>query len=248
MPLTVRVPPHIASLQAVMQQELREAFGSTGSPQPTRYLRSQQHRVRETVDAADGACDDDDAETAGGDSTEMDPYELLDPVEILSKLPKDFYEKLEAKKWQERKEALDALENLLKNAPKLEPGDYADLVRALKKVISKDANVMLVALSTRLLGLVASGLRNKFHPYASACIQAILDKFKEKKSNVVTALREAADAIYPSVSTVQCWWRSGTSSTRTRPPAYKPYSTSSRRRRATLSPRSGRLPTLSILV
>ncbi|KAJ2941197.1 hypothetical protein O0L34_g10431 [Tuta absoluta] len=91
-------------------------------------------------------------------------------------------------------------------------------------------------------------LRNKFHPYASACIQAILDKFKEKKSNVVTALREAADAIYPSVSTVQCWWRSGTSSTRTRPPAYKPYSTSSRRRRATLSPRSGRLPTLSILV
>lgn len=64
----------------------------------------------------------------------MDPYDLLDPVEILSKLPKDFYDKLEAKKWQERKEALDSLENLLKTAPKLEPGDYADLVRALKKV------------------------------------------------------------------------------------------------------------------
>lgn len=64
----------------------------------------------------------------------MDPYDLLDPVEILSKLPKDFYDKLEAKKWQERKEALDSLENLLKTAPRLEPGDYADLVRALKKV------------------------------------------------------------------------------------------------------------------
>lgn len=64
----------------------------------------------------------------------MDPYDLLDPVEILSKLPKDFYDKLEAKKWKERKEALDALEALLKTAPKLEPGDYADLVRALKKV------------------------------------------------------------------------------------------------------------------
>lgn len=56
-------------------------------------------------------------------------------MEILSKLPKDFYEKLENKKWTERKEALDSLDNLLKNAPKLEPGDYADLVRALKKVI-----------------------------------------------------------------------------------------------------------------
>jgi len=32
----------------------------------------------------------------GEDSTgaQVDPYELLDPVEILSKLPKDFYEKI----------------------------------------------------------------------------------------------------------------------------------------------------------
>lgn len=81
-----------------------------------------------------GGADDEDAETGGGDSADIDPYDLLDPVEILSKLPKDFYDKLEAKKWQERKEALDSLDNLLKNAPKLEPGDYADLVRALKKV------------------------------------------------------------------------------------------------------------------
>lgn len=39
----------------------------------------------------------------------------------------------EAKKWQERKEALEAVEVLVKN-PKLEAGDYADLVKALKKV------------------------------------------------------------------------------------------------------------------
>lgn len=196
------IEPHIASLQAVVQQELRESFSGQGGAQPTRYLRSQQNRIRDTpaTDCADGAVDDDDAETGGGDSADVDPYDLLDPVEILSKLPKDFYEKLEAKKWQERKEALDALEALLKTAPRLEPGDYADLVRALKKVISKDANVMLVALGGRLLGMVASGLRNKFSPYATACIQAILEKFKEKKTNVVAALREAIDAIYPSAN------------------------------------------------
>lgn len=39
----------------------------------------------------------------------------------------------EAKKWQERKEALEAVEALARN-PKLEAGDYGDLVRALKKV------------------------------------------------------------------------------------------------------------------
>lgn len=40
----------------------------------------------------------------------------------------------EAKKWQERKEALEAVELLVKN-PKLESGDYADLVKVLKKVM-----------------------------------------------------------------------------------------------------------------
>ncbi|XP_041970087.1 protein mini spindles isoform X2 [Aricia agestis] len=193
------IEPHIASLQAVVQQELRESFSGSGGAQPTRYLRSQQHLVRDkpTADATDGADDDDDGENGAGESAEVDPYDLMDPVEILSKIPKDFYEKLEAKKWSERKEALDALEALLKAAPRLEPGDYADLVRALKKIISKDTNVMLVALGGKLLGMVASGLRNKFSPYATACVQAILEKFKEKKSNVVTALREAIDAIYP---------------------------------------------------
>lgn len=39
----------------------------------------------------------------------------------------------EAKKWQERREAVEAVEALTKN-PKLENGDYGDLVRALKKV------------------------------------------------------------------------------------------------------------------
>ncbi|XP_047538728.1 protein mini spindles isoform X1 [Vanessa atalanta] len=194
------IEPHIAPLQAVVQQELRESFGAGGAA-PSRYLRSQQHRARDAApDQPDGGADDEDAETGGGDSAEVDTYDLLDPVEILSKLPKDFYDKLEAKKWQERKEALDSLDNLLKNAPKLEPGDYADLVRALKKVITKDANVMLVALGGRLLGALAAGLRARFSPYAAVCVQAALDKFKERKPAVVSALRDAVDAIYPSTN------------------------------------------------
>lgn len=46
----------------------------------------------------------------------------------------------EAKKWQERKEALEAVEVLVKN-PKLEAGDYADLVKALKKVNVRRLNI-----------------------------------------------------------------------------------------------------------
>jgi len=63
-----------------------------------------------------------------------DPEEHIDPVNILCQLSKDFYEKLEAKKWQERKEAIDYLEAILQKALKLESGEYGDLVRALKRV------------------------------------------------------------------------------------------------------------------
>lgn len=65
---------------------------------------------------------------------EIDPYEMMPAVDILSKLPSGFYEKVAAENWQERKEAVDKLDSLLQKSPKLESGDYDDLVRALEKV------------------------------------------------------------------------------------------------------------------
>lgn len=40
----------------------------------------------------------------------------------------------EAKKWQERKEVLEAVQKLCEN-PKIEPGDHGPLVKALMKVM-----------------------------------------------------------------------------------------------------------------
>ncbi|KAM8705778.1 hypothetical protein ACLKA7_010128 [Drosophila subpalustris] len=140
---------------------------------------------------------DDDAE-AGAE--EVDPMDLIDPVDILSKMPKDFYDKLEEKKWTLRKESLEALEKLLTDNPKVESGEYGALVNALKKVITKDSNVVLVAMAGKCLALLAKGLSKRFSPYATACVSSLLEKFKEKKPNVVNALREAMDAIYTSTS------------------------------------------------
>ena len=69
-----------------------------------------------------------------------------------------FLFQVEEKKWQLRKEALDALFPLSQN-PKLAPGDYNELIRVLKKFIAKDANVMLVALAAQCLAGLAKGLR-----------------------------------------------------------------------------------------
>ncbi|XP_058466116.1 protein mini spindles isoform X3 [Malaya genurostris] len=191
----------IASLPAVLLSELEAEFEKVGNSKaiPTRYLRSQQEKQMLATVASSGDVEDGAIDEEVDEAEEIDPMDLIDPVDILSKLPKDFYDKLEAKKWQERKESLESLEILLQN-PKLQPGDYGDVVRALKKVISKDTNVVLVALGGKCLALLAKGLAKKFNPYAGACIPAILEKFKEKKTNVVTVLRDAIDAIYPSTT------------------------------------------------
>ncbi|XP_008309452.1 cytoskeleton-associated protein 5 isoform X1 [Cynoglossus semilaevis] len=195
--------PSLQNINSVQLKELEEEWVKLPSapPKQSRFLRSQQDlKAKFEQQSAEGGgggeCDDDDMAEA---ETAVDPYELLEPVEILSKLPKDFYDEIESKKWQERKQALEAIEALAKN-PKLENGDYGDLVRALKKVVGFDANVMLVSMAAKCLAGLASGLRKKFGTYAGLVVPTILEKFKEKKPQVVQALQEAIDAVFLTTS------------------------------------------------
>uniref|UniRef100_A0A0A1WXY4 Cytoskeleton-associated protein 5 n=1 Tax=Zeugodacus cucurbitae TaxID=28588 RepID=A0A0A1WXY4_ZEUCU len=193
--------PQITSLPQVTLKELEDEFDKLKGEkaEPTRYLKSQQEKQQQISAAAaeqEEAGDDEDGE---GEEC-IDPMDLLDPVDILSKLPKDFYDKLEEKKWTLRKESLEALEKLLTENPKLENGEYGVLVNTLKKVITKDSNVVLVAMAGKCLAMLANGLGKRFGTYAMACIPSLLEKFKEKKANVVAALRESTDAIYPSTN------------------------------------------------
>ncbi|KAI4893382.1 hypothetical protein NFI96_022503 [Prochilodus magdalenae] len=187
----------LQNINSVQLKELEEEWVKlpAGVPKQSRFLRSQQDLKakfeQQQATGGDEADGDDDEET----EVHVDPYELLEAAEILSKIPKDFYEKIEAKKWQERKEALEAVEALTKN-PKIEGGDYGDLVRALKKVVGKDANVMLVTLAAKCLAGLAAGLRKKFGTYAGHVVPTFLEKFKEKKPQVVQALQEAIDAVF----------------------------------------------------
>uniref|UniRef100_A0A1B6CWX2 TOG domain-containing protein n=1 Tax=Clastoptera arizonana TaxID=38151 RepID=A0A1B6CWX2_9HEMI len=200
----IAIKPQLSSLKPVQVTELEAEFDKLKSEKavPTRFLRSQQAKQAKLAAEAEAngeVGDEEDCED-GGAVAERDPYEFMDPVDILAKLPKDFHDKVEAKKWQERKEALDALEQLLTTSPKLENGDYGDVVRALKKIIGKDSNVVVVTLAVKCLGGIATGLKKRFQPYAVACVSTLLEKFREKKPTVVTALRDALDALYISIT------------------------------------------------
>lgn len=60
---------------------------------------------------------------------------MLDPVDVIGKLPDNFHELIESKKWLERKEALEAFHKLLTDNPRLCPKQsYGETVDLLKKV------------------------------------------------------------------------------------------------------------------
>lgn len=63
----------------------------------------------------------------------MDEWEFAEPVDVLSKIPENFRENLESKKWQERKEALDAFLDVLNKSIKLDPkGNYNEVIGQLR--------------------------------------------------------------------------------------------------------------------
>ena len=64
---------------------------------------------------------------------ETDAFDFADPVDITAKLPSNFNELIVSKKWQERREALDALLEQAKT-PKILDRDYSELIGHLVKV------------------------------------------------------------------------------------------------------------------
>ncbi|XP_060086364.1 cytoskeleton-associated protein 5-like [Ylistrum balloti] len=185
-------PVQVTELEAEFEKQPRE------KPHQQRFMKSQQElKAKMEEQAAEGGGGDDDGGDEGEDA--VDAYEMMPEVDILAQLPKDYYDKVEAKKWQERKEVLEALQKLTENQ-RIANGDFGGLVKTLIKVVGKDTNVMLVAIGAKCMAGIAKGLRKKYSPYALNTIQVILEKFKEKKQTVVVALREAADAAFISSS------------------------------------------------
>ena len=60
--------------------------------------------------------------------------------------------------------------------PRLAPGDYGDVLRRLKIVISKDSNVACVIEAVACCGALAKGLRQNFSTHARSLAPVLLDK------------------------------------------------------------------------
>ncbi|KAG0042526.1 Microtubule-associated protein, microtubule dynamics during spindle orientation, partial [Linnemannia elongata] len=176
------IMPSLEDLKPVQQKELTEAFEKLPDERPTpqRYLRSQQAEMAAAAVAAEaGDGGGDDAEPEDEEMAEVDALDLFDPVDVNAKMEKNFYELLASKKWQERKEALDAL-LVLCNSPKILDSHYSELVGALGKRMA-DTNINIVIVAANCLEGLARGLRDSFNKYKPSVAGLVMDRLKERK-------------------------------------------------------------------
>lgn len=198
-------------LKPVQQKDLTKAFEEfqAEAPQQKRLTRAQQQQQRQQQQQGENDLDGDvimeeengaESSSNGNLGAQFDPFELMQPVDVLGKIAPTFSNQVSDANWKERKAALEEVYGIFSKAPKMNPNDdYGSIMPIFSKCM-KDANIQVVQLAANCVECLAKGLRKKFHKYYSSILVAMLERTKEKKPSVVDALSNALDATFESTS------------------------------------------------
>lgn len=183
-------------MRDTMKKELEaELSNVSGIARPTRKIRSEQEKEleEEAVPETTGASTCDDAVPDA--PMEIDEYDLVDPVDILTPLEKSgFWDGVKATKWSERRDAVAELTKLA-STKKIAPGDFNEVSRTLKKLVT-DVNLAVAVEATQAIGNLAKGLRTHFSGNSRNLLPVLLEKLKEKKATMTEALTQTLEAIH----------------------------------------------------
>ncbi|KAK1368569.1 MICROTUBULE ORGANIZATION family protein [Heracleum sosnowskyi] len=169
----------------------------TGSPRPSRKIRSEQDKEPgPEPKAMSEVSGSGPAEEAAADTPqERDEYELVDPVDILTPLEKTgFWAGVKATKWSERKEAVAELSKLALTK-RIAPGYFTEVCLTLKKLIT-DVNVAVAVAAIQAIGNLCRGLRTNFSGNSRFMLPVLLEKLKQKKPTLMDALTQTLQAMY----------------------------------------------------
>lgn len=184
-------------LKPVQQRDLKAEFEKVQgqSPVQKRFTAAQQ-AARASASSEDVEMTENSPEpSAAAPSAAFDPFSVMEPQDVLSKLPHDLETQLLSAKWKDRKEALDEVYAVLSKAPRIAVVDYTHLVRLLARCM-KDANIQVVQLAANSLEYLSRGLQKDFHRYQHMVVAPMIERSKEKKPSVAEALANALDLIF----------------------------------------------------
>ncbi|KJZ79739.1 hypothetical protein HIM_01208 [Hirsutella minnesotensis 3608] len=195
-------PMFWGELKPTQQTDLEAQFEKIKSeppPKQERLLRSQQAAAEAAPTGGDdGELPDDEPENVA----EVDAFSLAEPEDVTKKIAPNFSDMLASSKWKDRKEAVEALAQVL-NVPRIKDGDFNEVTRGLAKCM-KDANVAVVTQAAQCIELLAKGLREAFAKHRPTVMQPIMDRLKEKKATVADALGAALDAVFAATNLTDC--------------------------------------------
>uniref|UniRef100_A0A0N4ZF30 TOG domain-containing protein n=1 Tax=Parastrongyloides trichosuri TaxID=131310 RepID=A0A0N4ZF30_PARTI len=182
------------SLKWAKIQEIKTEVEKKSKEMDAAKTSSKSKKKAKSESESENEIDEDEVEKV--EEKEIDPFDELTPVDVISKLPDNFFTDVESKKWTERRDALQVLLNLCNSHKKLDPkGSFGDIIPILKRILEKDANINVAALSAKCLSAFAYGLRQKFGPFVPGIAGTIFEKFKEKKPILRDPLIELIDNI-----------------------------------------------------
>merc|ERR1712159_955070 len=104
-------------------------------------------------------------------------------IDVVSALPKGWFALCDDKKWSERKNAIDALNTMLRAADVLDiNADYGPIVQVLSNLLATDSNVRVVSVTLQSITLLCDGLsKTGFGLHAKGLLGAVISKLKEDK-------------------------------------------------------------------
>ncbi|KAF3515187.1 hypothetical protein F2Q69_00001700 [Brassica cretica] len=183
-------------MRDTMKKELEAELANVSvGAKPARKIRSEQDKEPEAEASSDVVGDRPSEEPVADAPQEIDEYDLMDPVDILTPLEKSgFWDGVKATKWSERKEAVAELTKLA-STKKIAPGDFSEICRTLKKLIT-DVNLAVAVEAIQAIGNLARGLRTHFSASSRFMLPVLLEKLKEKKPTVAEALTQTLQAMY----------------------------------------------------
>ncbi|KQK10308.1 protein MOR1 isoform X2 [Brachypodium distachyon] len=185
-------------MRDTMKKELEaELANVSGIAKPTRKIRSEQEKEIEEEAAPETTGASTSEEAVPDAPTEIDEYDLVDPVDILTPLEKSgFWDGVKATKWSERRDAVAELTKLA-STKKIAPGDFNEVSRTLKKLVT-DVNLAVSVEATQAIGNLAKGLRTHFSGNSRNLLPVLLEKLKEKKATMTEALTQTLEAMHKS--------------------------------------------------
>ncbi|KAJ1357575.1 hypothetical protein KIN20_015750 [Parelaphostrongylus tenuis] len=131
---------------------------------------------------------------------DVDPWTLMEPIDLVAQMRKDFDELVISKKWQERKEAFDSIVSMMESAPRVAISpQLQQIMTTLLKAMDKDVNINVSSSCAKALTKLAVSMRTDFAVMVPKVMPVVFDKLKEKKPVLRNELVELCDAAAMTV-------------------------------------------------